>query len=46
MKKTFKQIAAQCERIYKLYLCGYGSSKMVERVENAMFSIGEVCLMF
>lgn len=37
--KTFKQISAQCERIANLYLKGYGTKKMYERVEEIFFRI-------
>ena len=44
--KTFKQIAEQCERIAKLYAKGFGSTKMLERVENIFFSQQNVGLCF
>ena len=37
--KTFKEISAQCERIMSLYLKGYGTKKMIEKVEEIFFSI-------
>lgn len=36
--KTFRQISAQCERIMSLYLKGFGSKKMIEKVEEIFFS--------
>ncbi len=39
--KTFKQISAQCERIAKLYLKGYGTKKMYEKVEEIFFRVYE-----
>jgi len=44
--KTFEQIAEQCERISKLYLKGFGSTKMLERAENIFFSFQNVGLSF
>lgn len=35
--KTFKQISEQCERIAKLYLRGYGTKRMYEKVEEIFF---------
>lgn len=35
--KTFKEISAQCERIAKLYLKGYGTKRMYEKVEEIFF---------
>ena len=46
MKKNFKEIAAQCERIFNLYLKGYGTEKMREKVESIFFSFGNVALNF
>lgn len=40
--KTAKQIASQCERIMRLYLAGYGTRKMIERVEEIFFSTPQV----
>ena len=37
--KTFKQISAQCERIMSLYLKGYGSKNMLEKVEDIFFRV-------
>ena len=42
MKKTAKQIAIQCERIMRLYLAGYGTAKMIKRVEDIFFSTPQV----
>lgn len=42
-RKTFSQIASQIERIYTLYLKGYGSKSLLERAErvfNAHPNIG------
>lgn len=44
--KTFKQIAEQCERISKLYCKGFGSTKMMEKVESIFFSQPKVSLSF
>jgi len=44
--KTFEQIAAQCERIAKLYAKGFGTKKMLERAETIFFSVPNVELMF
>lgn len=37
--KTFKEISQQCERIASLYLKGYGTKKMIERVEDIFFKV-------
>ena len=37
--KTFRQISDQCERIMRSYLAGYGTTKMIERVEDIFFRI-------
>ena len=37
--KTTKQILDQCERIMRSYLAGYGTTKMIERVEEVFFRI-------
>lgn len=42
MKKTAKQIASQCERIMRLYLLGYGTKKMITRVEDIFFATPQV----
>ena len=44
--KTFKEIADQCERIAKLYAKGFGSTRMLERVESIFFSQQSVGLCF
>ena len=44
--KTFKQITDQIERIYKLYLKGFGTPKMMERAENFMARTPNVGLCF
>lgn len=45
--KTFKQIATQMERIYALYLHGYGSRRIIERAERFAFShVQNVGLLF
>ena len=44
--KTFKQIAEQCERIYSLYLKGYGSTKMIEKAEKFFNSQQNIGLCF
>lgn len=36
--KTFKQISDQCERIAKLYMKGFGTKKMYEKVEEIFFT--------
>lgn len=36
--RSFDAMMAQLDRIYKLYLKGYGSSKLIERAENFMFA--------
>ena len=36
--KTFKQISAQIERVYSLYLKGYGTRKMLETAERFFVS--------
>ncbi len=46
MKKTFKQVADQIERIYKLYLKGFGTRKMLERAEKFMAEQPNVGLCF
>lgn len=37
--KTMKQISAQCERICNMYLKGYGTKAMIERVESIFFKV-------
>ena len=46
MKKSFNQIAAQLERIYKLYYKGFGTEKLLEKAEKCMFGIQNVGLCF
>ena len=46
MKKTFKQIANQVERIYSLYCKGFGTRKMLERAEKFMAEQPNVGLCF
>lgn len=46
MKKSFNQIAAQVERIYSLYLKGYGTKRMLETAERFFFSQQNVGLCF
>ena len=46
MKKSFKQIADQIERIYSLYLRGFGTRKMLERAEKFMASKQSIGLCF
>ena len=46
MKKSFNQIAAQLERIYKLYEKGFGTKALLEKAENCMFGIQNVGLCF
>lgn len=37
--KSFKQIFEQCERISNLYLKGFGTRKMIDKVERIFFSL-------
>jgi len=46
MKKNFKVLCAQLERIYKLYLSGYGTQKLMDKAESFMFRQSRVGLMF
>ena len=50
MKKTFKQMADQLERIYKLYYRNngqtFGTSKMLERAERFFFHQQNIGLCF
>jgi len=46
MKKTFKQAADQLERIYSLYLKGYGTKKMKEKAEAWFFGVQNIGLCF
>lgn len=44
--KSFKQIADQVERVYTLYLKGYGTKAMMERAERFFTSRQNVGLCF
>lgn len=46
MKKSFDQIAAQLERIYRLYYKGFGTQKMLDKAEIFFFGIQNVGLCF
>lgn len=47
MKKSFKQISDQVERIYRLYYTfDCGTEKMLEKAESFFFSIQNVGLSF
>lgn len=46
MKKSFKVLAAQLERIYKLYLSGYGTKALMDKAESFMFRQSNVGLLF
>jgi len=46
MKKTFKEISEQLERIYRLYLRGYGTKKMLEKAEEFFCSKPDLGLCF
>ena len=46
MKKSFKQLCDQLERIYRLYEWGAGSRRMIERAEMFMHKKANVGLMF
>ena len=46
MKKSFKQATEQLERIYKLYLKGFGTKQMMQKAESFMFGIQNVGLCF
>lgn len=37
--KTFKSVCIQCERIINLNLKGYGTQKMMEKVEEIFFKV-------
>jgi hypothetical protein len=37
--KSYEKIAAQCERIMAMYLKGYGTQKMIEKVERIFFKV-------
>ena len=44
--KTFKEISAQLERVYSLYLKGYGTEKMLETAEKFFSSRQRIGLCF
>ena len=44
--KTFKEISAQLERVYSLYLKGYGTKKMLETAEKFFSSRQRLGLCF
>lgn len=44
--KTFKEISAQLERVYSLYLKGFGTKKMLETAEGFFFSQQRIGLQF
>lgn len=46
MKKSFKQMCDQLERIYTMFEHGFGTKKLLERAERFMFRIQRVGLMF
>ena len=46
MKKSFEKAADQLERIYKLYLKGFGTKKMLEKAERFMCENSSVGLCF
>ena len=46
MKKTFKQCADQLERIYRLYLRGFGTKNLLEKAERFMYETKNVGLCF
>lgn len=46
MKKTFRQVSAQLERIYALYLKGFGTKKLLERAERVFNSRADIGLCF
>ena len=46
MKKSFNQIAAQLERIYKLYYKGFGTKTLLEKAVKCMYGIQNVGLCF
>lgn len=46
MKKTFEDLSIQLERIYKLYLIGCGTKKMLEKAEHFMCENSSVGLCF
>lgn len=44
--KTFKQVSTQLERIYSLYLKGFGTKKMLETAERFFNSQQNIGLCF
>ena len=46
IKKSFDAAATQLERIYKLYLKGYGTKSLIEKAESFMSSNPNVGLCF
>lgn len=46
MKKTFKQCADQLERIYRLYLNGFGTKSLLTKAERFMCKTTNVGLCF
>ena len=46
MKKTFKQCADQLERIYRLYLYGFGTKNLLSKAERFMCKTTNVGLCF
>ena len=46
MKKTFKQCADQLERIYRLYLNGFGTKNLLAKAERFMCETNNVGLCF
>lgn len=45
--KNFKEMMSQLERIYALYLHGYGTRRLIEKAERFVFSnVQNVGLMF
>lgn len=46
MKKSFKQMCDQLERIYTMFEHGFGTRKLLERAESFMFRTQRVGLMF
>lgn len=46
MKKSFEQIAAQLERIYKLYYKGFETETLLNKAEKCMFGIQNIGLCF
>ena len=45
-EKSFKVISAQIERIYSLYLKGYGTKRMIEKCESIFFANQNVGLCY